>query len=148
MANEPAKSNEKAPHPHRLERYIRYALIIFAVVLLALVVFFVAQYESLRRAQLIDARHFEMSQLLAHHAPLPTSDAPIVVHSWMTFQYLNKIFALPADYLSTQLQITNAHYPRLTIASYATGAGLNESTVVSQVDTAIENFVATSTATI
>ncbi len=138
--------NGKVPHPHRLERYIRYALIIFAVVLLALVVFFVAQYESLRRAQLINARHFEMSQLLAHHAPLPTSDAGTVVRSWMTFQYLNKIFALPTDYLKTQLQISSASYPRLTISSYVKTANFNEATFISRVDAAIENFVATTTA--
>jgi hypothetical protein len=134
-------------HPHRLERHIRYALIILGVVFLALVVFFVAQYESLRRTQLINDHRFAVSQLLAHHAPLPVGEAPVVVRSWMTFEYLNKLFALPTDYLQTQLQISNTSYPRLTISSYAKAANLDEAVLIGQVDTAIENFVATSTAT-
>jgi hypothetical protein len=136
----------KEQHPHRLERYIRYALVILGAVFLALVIFFVAQYESLRRTQLIDARRFAVSQLLAHHAPLPVDEAATVVRSWMTFQYLNKIFGLPPDYLQTHLQISSASYPRLTISSYAKSANLDEATFIGQVDTAIENFVATSTA--
>ena len=147
MATEPAKPREKASHPHGLERYIRYTLIIFAAILIALVVFFVAEYESLRRAQIIDAHHFEISQLLAHHTPLAPSEASAVVRSWMTFEYLNKIFALPPEYLQQQLQIKSASYPRVTISSFAKSANVDSAAMLDQVDRAIESYTATSTAT-
>jgi len=109
-------------------RYIRYTLIVLGVVLLLLVVFLVANYLSLWRARINDAREMRLSALLAHHGPLPLTDASII-RSWMTFDYVNKLFGLPPEYLQQQLQITNTRYPRLTI-----GSDLGE------VETAVQNY--------
>ena len=117
------------------ERDIRYALIILGAILLVLAVFLVANYLSLRRAQVINAREMRASALFAHHAPLAASDAGII-RSWMTFDYVNKLFALPSEYLQAQLQINNTHYPRLTIGSY-----------LSEVENAVRNYSAPANAT-
>jgi len=37
------------------------------------------------------------------------------IQTWMTFDYLNKAFSLPADYLKTSLNIDSSSYPLLTI---------------------------------
>jgi hypothetical protein len=128
-------------HNHHSGRYIRYALIILAVILIALLVFFVAEYRSLRRAQLINMREGRISQLLQKHAPLPASDAT-TIRTWMTFDYVNKLFALPPEYLQAQLQITDPHYPRLTIASYAKNTSLNQTTLLGEVEAAVRNYPA------
>ena len=127
-------------------RYIRYALIILAVILLILVVFLVANYLSLRRQQFISMRELHFSELLEHHAPLAVSSAEII-RSWMTFDYVNKLFALPPNYLQAQLQITNSHYPKLTISSYAKSENLNVATFLGEVETAIRNYVPPANAT-
>lgn len=131
--------NRPAAQNHRMERYIRYALVILAVTLLLLVVFVVAQYESLRRAQLISTREFHFSQLLERHAPIPVADAN-VVRAWMTFDYLNKLFALPPDYLKDNLQINDPQYPKLTISSYVKKNNLTQTTFLGEVEGAIENY--------
>ena len=43
---------------------------------------------------------------------------PKLIETWMTFDYLNKIFDLPTNYLQTALAITDPHYPFLTIRHY------------------------------
>lgn len=108
---------------NRAERYIRYALIVLALILLALVVFVAVEYHSLRQQQIIDA-HMRLSQFLTRHAPFGPSDADII-RSWMTFDYVDKIFALPPDYLKTRLQITDTHYPKLTIGTTLLGEVVN-----------------------
>jgi len=37
------------------------------------------------------------------------------IQGWMTFSYINKVFHLPADYLKTNLGITDGKYPNVTI---------------------------------
>lgn len=41
------------------------------------------------------------------------------IQSWMTFDYLNKVFRLPPDYLKNDLAISNAKYPNVTIDEQA-----------------------------
>jgi hypothetical protein len=120
-------------------RYIRYTLIVLAAALGVLIVFLVANYLSLRREQLINTRHIAFSELLEHHGPLPVSDAGII-RSWMTFDYVNKLFALPPSYLQTQLQITNTHYPKLTISSYEKSANLDAATFLMEVEGAVRSY--------
>jgi heme/copper-type cytochrome/quinol oxidase subunit 2 len=127
------------PRNHRTERYIRYTLTILAVLLLLLVVFFVAQYESLRRAQIISMRQFHVSQLLERHAPISVTSAS-VVRSWMTFDYINRLFALPPDYLKNNVPITDLQYPKLTISSYVKKNGLNQTTFLDELDATIRNY--------
>ena len=122
-------------------RFIRSILIVLAVVLLILVVLLIANYLSLRRQQLINLRELHFSELLDHHTPLPVSSAGII-RSWMTFDYVNKLFALPPAYLQARLQITDSHYPRLTISGYAKSKNFDAAIFLSQVENAIQNYTA------
>ena len=41
------------------------------------------------------------------------------IRSWMTFEYINRVFNLPNDYLKNSLNITNPKYPHLTLTKSA-----------------------------
>jgi len=126
---------------HRTARYVRYALIILCVLLLALIIFFVVQYRSLRRQYFMNLHQFEISQLLEHHAPIAVSNAD-EIRSWMTFDYINKLFGLPPTYLQTNLKITDSHYPHTTIASYAKTENASATIMTTEVENAVRTYVA------
>jgi hypothetical protein len=130
----------------KLEQWIRYTLLILALVLAVLLVFLYVQYRTLRRQQFVDAYQTHQSEILARHAPLPPEDAG-VIRSWMTFDYLNKIFALPPGYLRTGLGIADAHYPRMTVATYAKDADLTAAAALNQVENAVRSYALPQTAT-
>jgi hypothetical protein len=120
-------------------KYLRWILIgLIAILIILLIVLFV-QYQSLQRAQLISDHEFLRSQMLERHAPLPASEAN-VIRSWMTFDYINKIFGLSPDYLKTQLSISDSRYPRLTVAAYGGSAGIDQATLLNDIENAIRNY--------
>jgi hypothetical protein len=41
------------------------------------------------------------------------------IQSWMTFDYINKVFRLPTSYLESFLHISDSHYPNMLISQYA-----------------------------
>jgi hypothetical protein len=122
------------PSSNRAERYIRYTLIILGAFLVVFLVFLIAQYQVLRREQ-IAARH---------HGPLPVADANFI-RPWMTFDYVNKLFMLPPDYLQMQLHITDRRYPRITLSSYASSNHLVQSVFVAEVEYAVGKYSTSTT---
>lgn len=120
-------------------RYIRYVLITLGVILIILFVFLVVQYRVLRDEQILNDRALR-SAALERHAPLPPDEAS-VIRSWMTFDYVNRIFGLPSDYLRSRLDITDSRYPRLSIGSYAKTAGVDVTTLLNNLEAAISFYV-------
>jgi hypothetical protein len=104
-------------HSKHIERYILALIIIVALVVLALSALLVQQYRRVRQAEHLAAHH---SLLAALHAkgPITASDVALI-QPWMTFDYVNHLFALPPSYLQTSLDIRDARYPRLTVAEEA-----------------------------
>ncbi len=49
--------------------------------------------------------------------PLPLSDAGLI-RSWMTFDYINKLFNLSPTYLKTTFSISDSRYPNLSLSEY------------------------------
>ena len=136
-----AKSGPK----YTAEKYTRYAMAASILILVALVILLVTEYRTLEAEQQIIGRSFWSPHILTHRAPLPVSNAG-VIRSWMTFDYLNRLFALPPDYLREQLHITNTHYPRLTIAAFAKGTGTDPAATLDAVQNAVRSYPPTSAA--
>ncbi len=134
------------PENHRLEKWIRYALIVLAVLLVVLLIILFWQYQALRRQQWLDSRELHSALFLEHHAPLPVSEAG-VIRPWMTFDYLDKLFALPPEYLKARLGITASNYPWLTLSSYATEQHLDAATFLNEVENAVLGYPSSSTPT-
>ena len=51
------------------------------------------------------------------HQQVPSITEVDHIQEWMTFNYVNKVFDLPPDYLKTQLNVTSTKYPATTIRS-------------------------------
>jgi hypothetical protein len=64
----------------------------------------------------------------------------------MTFDYIDRAFALPAQYLQSSLNITDSRYPRLTIAEYAQDAKTSQSATLMSVQNAIRSYYLASSA--
>ena len=131
---------------YKIERYTKYGLIILVIILVILAVFFVIQFRSLYRQRIVHSWESRISQILQRRAPLPTSDIG-VIRSWMTFNYINRLFSLPADYLKSKLNITDLHYPQLTIYGYAKNLNLDQAAFLRQVENAISGYNPTKTST-
>ena len=129
----------KAKH-HHLGIYFRVAIIVLAIILVVLIFFLVRQAITLRRAQVLSARELWISNVLKQHGPLTPVEVDIL-RSWMTFDYVNKLFGVPPNYLKDQLSISDARYPQLSIASYAKASGLNANTFLGNVEDALRVYL-------
>ena len=109
---------------------------ICAVVILTILLF--QQYNQIRHLDYISARH-PLWRSLRGSGPLTAADASST-QVWMTFDYIDHVFALPPDYLKTTLGTTDSRYPRLTIAQYAKDAGLPANVILLKVQDSIRSF--------
>ena len=125
---------------HKIKSYIKYAIIFLAILLLVLCFFLVREYTALRRAQIISARELQLSALFKANGPLTASDVTII-RSWMTFDYINKLFNIPSDYLKNTLSISDSSYPQLSLYSYANYQHVNVTTVVSEVESSTRDYL-------
>ncbi len=136
--------NDETPVENRngtrhMERIIRWALAALAAILLALFAILFVQYQAMRNAASPNQRELRWSWTLERRAPLPVSEAPLI-HAWMTFDYVNYLFALPPSYLRTRLGIGDVRYPRLGIGDYAEKKGMNVDTFLSKVQAAVRGY--------
>jgi len=69
---------------------------------------------------------------------------PSAIADWMTFDYLNKVFKMPPDYLKGALKITDARYPRVTIRSFAAKSNMSDPLVLTQVKILVETYLSSS----
>lgn len=131
------------PKHNHGERYLRYVVIALAFLLALLVGLLVLQYFWLQAQYHLNMseRQFLRSRILESHAPLPVSEAN-VIRSWMTFDYINRVFALPSGYLEKQLQVTDSRYPHLTLATYASSKKIDQSLFTNDVENVVQNYVA------
>jgi hypothetical protein len=133
-------SSQKPDGERRLIDWIIAALGIILAVLLFLLV---REYQTLRHTSFINAinaRESSLTAALQDHHHLTPSDAD-VIRTWMTFDYLNKLFALPPDYLKTQLGVTDASYPKLTISKFARDIGQPASSTLMEVQNAVGQYL-------
>ena len=129
----------------RMMTFIKYALVLLGVIFIVLIFFLIREATSLERSQMISERKAEFSNFLsAHHGPMTIGDVGIIA-PWMTFDYINKLFKLPPDYLKTSLNISSSKYPQISISGYAKSDGVAKTIIVSEVQAALRNYFNNST---
>jgi hypothetical protein len=128
------------PSVPKTGKYIKYAIIFLAIVMVVLFVFFVRQYIALRRANVVSARESWLSAAIKNHGPATVNDVNFI-RSWMTFDYINKLFNIPSDYLKTHFSIMDGRYPNLSISEYAGDGHLNKNAVTGEVINAIRDYL-------
>jgi len=131
---------ESSPTPKNERRLIDWLIAFFCIALAVLLFFFVRQYQTLRRESLISARELSLMAAIKDHAHPTVSDVS-AIRSWMTFDYINKLFTLPPDYLKSQLNISNSAYPKLTIGAFNKGIHANASSTLANVQDAIRQYL-------
>jgi hypothetical protein len=124
----------------QIERCLKIIIVLATIVLVGLCILLVREYHHLRRLDYV-AAHRSLFEALRAHSTVQASDADVVA-SWMTFDYVNHLFALPPNYLQTQLAITDSRYPRLTIAEYADELRLGQSAFLTHVQDAVRAYFA------
>jgi hypothetical protein len=125
---------------NKFEKYLKYLLIFLSVVFIVLFIFLTRAVIHLKRAEIINAREIQFSTFLKSHGPLTVSDVGVVA-PWMTFGYINDLFAVPSTYLETALNISSSKYPQISLSGYARSNKINTATFVSEVQTALSNYL-------
>ena len=124
----------------KISIYIKYAIIFLIIVLIVLSVFFVWQYTSLRRANIISARESWLTAAVKQHGPATVSDVNFI-RPWMTFDYINTLFNIPPDYLKNNLSLSDEGYPKLSLSSYARHNNMTTDEVTGEVMNAVRNYL-------
>jgi hypothetical protein len=127
--------------PNNERHFIDWLIAALGVLLAILLFFLVRQYQILRRESIISARESWLMNALKNHPHLMANDTG-AIRSWMTFDYLNKLFNLPPDYLKTQLSVTNPAYPRLTIGTFAKDVGQPASSTLTKIQNDVRQYLA------
>lgn len=68
----------------------------------------------------------------------------IYISPWMTFDYINKVFDLPSNYLEQNLQIHDSKYPFVTIQRYSKNSNIDSSVLIESIRKDIKQYVASS----
>ena len=127
-------------HDHHFARILKYILIIFGIALIVLFVFLFREYQYLKRARIINMRESFFTNLIHKQGPLTANNANLI-RSWMTFDYINKTFNIPADYLKAQFRISNMRYPLISISGYARSQNINPDIFLNSVIESVQNYL-------
>jgi hypothetical protein len=120
----------------------KYRLVIAVTILLLLAAGVGASlYHDVRKDMpLRGARHPHAPQEWTH--PLNPHDLEFL-SDWMTFTYINKIFALPQAELQTSLGIASSGYPNITVRKAALERGEKPAALLARVKENITLYFAT-----
>ena len=119
--------------------------IVALLILLALAVLYVLVFDVGNKAcwQFIRSCDYVVSRIhspLHSPQPLGIGDAG-TIQSWMTFDYINKVYHLPENYLQTTFGVSDSQYPALTLQMYALGKGINPVLFDSTVQSAVRIYL-------
>ena len=128
----------RLPTVKQIELFLKILIVIAAIVLVALLMSLFQEYKHLSRLNYISARQSWLSALRAH-SPAGINEVSSI-QAWMTFDYVNHLFVIPADYLKTNLSIVDSRYPRLTISQYAKDNNANRLTILTSVQNAVRAY--------
>jgi hypothetical protein len=115
------------------KKVIIVVLVFIDVMLLTYIAF--NTYESKRSSFPPFRYHFQY-----HRRSISIND----ISSWMTFDYINKIFNLPSTYFKETYQIKDKKYPILTIKQYTTETKTNTTLFVINIQKTIQAYLESS----
>lgn len=119
-----------------MDKHIKWIIVIFIAIIIVAAVFYVSF--SHRPSYLYrPIRRFFSNHI---HRPINANDIS-TVQSWMTFDYINKVFKVPSDYLKNSLGISDSSYPNETIGHYARSKKEKSSAVLLQAQEVLHNYL-------
>jgi hypothetical protein len=148
MATQPQSSPSNEP----ARTYVDALIVVNLILLFALTVVLLGRsiVQDRMNGQLIEQHRAReiMNYVVPRpdHRPAPTSTA-VYVQPWMTFDYVNKVFGLPASHLKDALNVRDPRYPNVSISHYAKSIGANPADVANEVNTAVRSALTAPTST-
>lgn len=130
--------------PNNQRSIIDWVIAGLGVILAVLLFFLVRQYSSLRRNTILRGQTTWVTTALRDRAQSAAASAE-TIQSWMTFDYVNKVFYLPPEYLKTRLAIADPRYPKLTIGEFAEDNHRGTSSTLNDARTAVQQYLTQST---
>ena len=122
---------------HDRDTWVQSALLVLVVVLLILCALLFHEYRTLRQQDLMGPHGPGL-----HGGGATMTDANLI-QSWMTYDYIGHVYALPPDYLKTTLNIADTRYPRISIAESAEAQKVSASELLAQVRSAVSDYLVT-----
>ncbi len=103
-------------------------------------------YVAVQAYQIQNHQRFPWRNYIMSHPRRPATLTDVsYISSWMTFDYINKVFNLPSTYLQQDLQIQNPKYPFITLAQYAKATNTSSSAIIGNVQTILRTYLTSST---
>jgi hypothetical protein len=111
-----------------------YLIVLAASILLLILalVFFYKPFYLYRPAHRFWSTH--------SHRTLGVNDVNMI-QSWMTFNYINKVFKLPTNYLKNTLNISDSRYPNIPLEDYAEKAKIKTADFTTKVQDAVHSYL-------
>ena len=136
LRNQSRSHNNMNEHK-REKKFLIISIIatISVLILLCAVLFFVAR--SANRTHPNSLSNFLSAE--RQRGPLPLAQANLV-RQWMTFDYINKLFDLPENYLKTTFSISDSRYPVLSLSEYRESISTTSPTFIENVQKAIMTY--------
>lgn len=126
--------------PNKERRFIDWTIAGLGIILAVLLFFFVRQYQTLRHEAILSARESWLMNAIKNHPHLTVNDVS-AIHTWMTFDYLDKLFNLPPEYLKARLSVSDTRYPKLTIGEFAEDTKQSASGTLMEVQNAVRLYI-------
>ena len=132
-----------------MKKYLSDALLVAAIVLVVLMIITLVFFDAgalLRRSYGGLIHPFSWHRVYSdisnalQKRPVTADDARYIT-SWMTFDYVNRVFHLPTLYLQNSLNINDSHYPNLTINEAAGLSGQPGVTYLIKVQEAVRQYL-------
>lgn len=123
---------------HKFRFYMLLIVVISALVVSAMLLF--AHFRRLRAH-----RAFRPPPALREFIRTPQSvprlgiDDVSAIRPWMTFEFLNRAFGLPDDYLRRMLSVMSDRYPKIPIGKEAKESGVQIDVYISNLQDAVKN---------
>ena len=107
-------------------------LVVSMLLLILALVFFYKPFYLYRPAHRFWSTH--------SHRTLGVNDVNMI-QSWMTFNYINKVFKLPTNYLKNILNISDSRYPNIPLEDYAEKAKIKTADFTTKVQDAVHSYL-------
>ncbi|MEI6843045.1 MAG: hypothetical protein WCK48_00840 [bacterium] len=120
---------------HIVQTILVVLLIVFAILFYRLV----KEYDHLRRVEVANS-YRELIANIKKNRSLTSGDVS-VIQQWMTFDYVNRVFNLPPEYLKNSLTIIDPKYPKVVISKYAKNQKFDVGIFMTTLQNAVGDYI-------
>ena len=115
----------------------KIALILIVIICILSWIYVIVNVRELKNNAYIPLK----SYINYHRPPVLIED----ISPWMTFDYINKMFNLPPEYLKQTLNINDKRYPVITISQYSRKEKIKTNLAITNVQDAVKSYLASLT---